>query len=255
MITRSPFDAALLRVPSGRTSAPPPGGQDAPAWRRVARTLLQTGVRHSPLASHLLWRLPEGAAGVALTFDDGPDPQHTPRILDILQEAGAKATFFLVGRAVIRCPDLVRRIVAEGHAVGNHTFSHVPLRRLGTSALAEELAKTDRILAELGVPSLPPVRPPWGSISPGQVLHLARANRRIILWSADARDYRAASDEAVAGWGGRLQPRDILLLHDRFPATVAALPRLLRALRERGLTAVSLEGAKRHCPGRAGEGA
>lgn len=218
----------------------PPGGYTGRPWRRAARELLQAGLERSPLAGRLLWRLPAPAEAVALTFDDGPDPEHTPCILDLLAASGARATFFLIGERAARCPELVRRIVSEGHAVGNHTYSHVSCSGLPPQRLREELRATDAVLEALGTVGPRLFRPPYGALRPELAWRLIREGRRVVLWSRDSRDYRGASTEAVAALGESVEPRDVLLLHDRFPATVAALPRLLEHLARRGLGTVTL---------------
>jgi peptidoglycan/xylan/chitin deacetylase (PgdA/CDA1 family) len=221
-----------------------PTAGTGPAWsrvpRRVGRTLLQAAVEHSPLAENLLWRLPASSRGVALTFDDGPDPVQTPALLDTLAAFDAKATFFVVGEAALRQPALIERMVAEGHAVGNHTHTHAICRRTGTFALAEELAEADRALRGLGVPGKPAFRPPFGSIRAGQATRLARAGRRVVLWSVDSHDYRGISAGRIGALGDHLRARDIVLLHDRFPATLEGLPELLQRLADRGLTTATV---------------
>jgi peptidoglycan/xylan/chitin deacetylase (PgdA/CDA1 family) len=211
--------------------------------RRVGRTLLQAAVEHSPLAETLLWRLPAASRGVALTFDDGPDPVQTPAILDVLASFSAKATFFVVGEAALRHPALIERMVAEGHTVGNHTHTHAICRDTGAFALAEELAEADRVLRGLGVPGKAPFRPPFGSIRAGQATLLARSGRKVVLWSVDSHDYRGVSAVRIGALGEHLRARDIVLLHDRFPATLEGLPELLQRLADRGLKTATVNPA------------
>ncbi|MFN3652670.1 MAG: polysaccharide deacetylase family protein [Armatimonadota bacterium] len=208
-------------------------------WRSAAKELVRAGVERSPLSGRFFWRLSQPVA--ALTFDDGPDPEQTPRILDLLGEWGAHATFFVLGEAASKHPRLVCRITAEGHAIGNHTYSHAVCRGISAAELRTELAATDAAIREAcGVePRL--FRPPFGAVGLRSLCALARDGRRVALWSQDSRDYRGAGPEEIAAVGAALRPRDILLLHDRFPATVEALPRILRSLRERGVPLVTLE--------------
>lgn len=217
---------------------PMPGPRLEPkALRARVKEAFRTGVEHSALGDRLLWRLPEsGRPSIALTFDDGPDPDATPRILDILAEHGARATFFLVGSAALRHPELVQRICREGHAIGNHTHTHARCKKLSLAALHREIGFTDVALRvacpEVG---LPVFRPPFGELRSAHALWLACHGRRIAFWSRDSRDYRDAPASEIVRLGQTLAHRDMVLLHDRFAATQAALPELLRVLRDRGL--------------------
>jgi peptidoglycan-N-acetylglucosamine deacetylase len=143
---------------------------------------------------------------------------------------------------VVHYPGLVRRMVEEGHAVGNHTFSHRPCRELNGRALAEEVGRTDELIRsvcpEIGIPVF---RPPFGSIRPGQALEMARQGRRVALWSCDSRDYRRTDPAEIARLGQTVRPRDIVLLHDRFNATVEGLEGLLNGLARRALGTVTLD--------------
>lgn len=206
--------------------------------RRVVAAMLE----HSPLASRYFWRLPCSARGAALTFDDGPHPEITPRVLDLLAGAGRHATFFVVGQQARRYPELVQRMVREGHAVGNHTFTHARCPALRSAELQRELTEADALLRDLGVPGEIPFRPPFGELRLWQARQLLACGRRVVLWSRDSRDYRGASPEAIAATADLLQRRDILLLHDRFETTLAALPALLKRLGERELETVTLSG-------------
>lgn len=229
------------------------GGQLGLHWRGAARRWVQAGLERSPVAGRLFWRLPAPVPAVALTFDDGPDPQQTPRILDLLAAHGARATFFVIGEHARRCPELVERMLAEGHAVGNHTYSHVSCHRLSAQALHLELKATDAVLEALGAGSQGGLfRPPFGEIRTMQVVHLLREGRRVVLWSRDSRDYRAAPAAAIAELGDTLAPRDVVLLHDRFPATLEALPRLLERLADRKLATLPLDPGDSGSPSKMG---
>jgi peptidoglycan/xylan/chitin deacetylase (PgdA/CDA1 family) len=209
--------------------------------RRAARASVQGLVELSPFRAGLFWRLPAGAEGVALTFDDGPDPDGTPAVLEILSRYGAQATFFLVGRQVREHTELARRIAREGHALGSHTGSHARCNSLTPPELLREVEDGEAAIRD-AVGSAPRLlRPPFGAVRPEQAWRLVRSGRRLALWSRDSRDYDGASPGAIAGMGETLRRRDILLLHDRFPSTIQALPQLLEALRRRGIPTLSLE--------------
>lgn len=189
----------------------------------------------------------EGAAGVALTFDDGPHPQGTPATLEALAAAGARATFFLVGEQVRAHRALAAEIVAAGHEVAVHGDRHRNLLRLSPRALADDLDRAHATIGEATGRDATLHRPPYGIYShPG--LRLVRDRGwRPLLWSRWGRDWSAR--ETPASISARLTrdlgPGDVLLLHDAdwysdpgsWRATVAALPPVLDAIAARGLAA------------------
>lgn len=186
---------------------------------------------------------------VALTFDDGPGPS-TPRILDALAEAGAKATFFVLGRQAERHPDLVRRIVAEGHQLASHGYDHGILIFRGPRHLRDQLARTERAISAAGVngPSRW-FRAPHGFRGPLTAPTLRRAGYRMAGWSDGVFDSADPGADAIAARAKRaLRPGAVILLHDADgwdpsrvrDQTADALPRILSAARARGLAAVTL---------------
>jgi peptidoglycan/xylan/chitin deacetylase (PgdA/CDA1 family) len=175
---------------------------------------------------------------VCLTFDDGPHPEHTPRLLDVLKEHDVRATFFVVGEQAERHPELVRRIAEEGHAVGNHTFHHAAPGSTPAPQLLAEVERTDRLLSGLtGVRSFP-FRPPQGKLTAAKLWRLWGTGRSVVLWNVDPKDYAADSTEEVRDWFGRrpLRAGDVVLLHDRVPHAVNVVPELVAAARGQGLT-------------------
>lgn len=181
---------------------------------------------------------------VALTFDDGPSPETTPHILDILKAQGVKATFFVLGEDGERRPDLLRRIVAEGHTVGVHGFHHRALTLASWTSVRQEL---DRSAAAVraACPETVPVffRPPHGFKSLTLLWLVRRGGLRLVTWSLDPRDYDCRSSEQVTqAFFDRLRPGAIALLHDGAGSAVVmqALPAILDGLRERGYRCVPL---------------
>jgi peptidoglycan/xylan/chitin deacetylase (PgdA/CDA1 family) len=183
---------------------------------------------------------------VALTFDDGPSPDVTPRVLDILRDKNAKATFFVVGRQVERHPELARRATAEGHVVANHTYSHPPLFCfLSPRRLREEVERTQDII--FGATSVRPrhFRSPVGLRHPILKAALDRVNLELVLWRLRTYDTRALTrDELHRRILDRVRPGAIVLLHDRrgpgAAAMLAALPDVIDALRDRGYEFVTV---------------
>lgn len=179
---------------------------------------------------------------VALTFDDGPDPQRTPAVLDLLARQGVRATFFVVGARAEAHPELVRRMAAEGHVVGNHSYTHswrFPLRSLGRTV--EELRRTGEVLLRITGRRPRLFRPPFGVTNPT----IARAVRRLGLdpvgWSIRSLDTMGQSPERVAARIlRRLHPGAVILLHDRCAGSERLVGLLVEGLRSRGLEPVTL---------------
>jgi peptidoglycan-N-acetylglucosamine deacetylase len=189
-------------------------------------------------------------AGVALTFDDGPHPRGTPAILEVLGNAGAQATFFLVGEQVVRWPAIAAEIAAAGHTVGFHCDRHRNLLRLTPWQTADDLRRGWERVAEATGTAPVLYRPPYGVLS-AAALGLARGRGwRTVLWTSWGRDWqRRATPASIAGrLAAGVRPGAVLLLHDadHYSApgswfrTAAALPRVLDAVGAQDLTAVRL---------------
>lgn len=180
---------------------------------------------------------------VALTFDDGPDPERTPALLDALAELDVKATFFLVGHRVDAFPELAARIVREGHEIGNHTYSHRYLPLARSRSVARELAATDAAIERAtGIrPTL--ARPPYGGRSPRNVRAFERSEKRLVLWDVNSFDWKGApADAIVSRVVERTRSGSIVLLHearDGGEITVDAVRLLVPELRARGYELVT----------------
>ncbi len=205
-------------VPSNLPSVPPPGAR----------------IRYSSIKTT--------EKVLAMTFDDGPSPTLTPKLLDILKERNIKCTFFLIGQSAARHPDIVRRILAEGHEIGNHTYTHISLTSRSDAQIRTELQKSeDTILKIAGYrPRL--IRPPYGA-----------TNKRIdqwiyndfgyssILWSVDPQDWRRPGVSVVTS---RLingaHPGAIMLAHDIHPPTITAVVPMFDQLLAKGYRFVTV---------------
>jgi len=185
---------------------------------------------------------------VALTFDDGPHPVYTSRVLEILAEHGAGATFFLIGRHAEEHPELVRRILSEGHALGSHTYGHRHFWHLGPRATREEILRGHRVVEAISGGPVRFFRPPWGAVNLAALAVCRKEGLVPVLWSVRGEGYRwRPSWEEMARVVVRTaHPGAIVNLHDRggFPDTpervLRALPRILAGLRARGLLPVTL---------------
>jgi peptidoglycan-N-acetylglucosamine deacetylase len=167
-----------------------------------------------------------------LTFDDGPHPQHSPPLLDLLAEHRVKVTFFVVGREAHAQPDIVRRIVADGHALGNHTITHPRMVLLTDDARAIEIDGMDAYLSEFDRKPNRFFRPPYGGVSISLFAYALRSRRQVAMWSRDSMDYLYSADQVVNGLAAvPPRPGDILLFHDdgatAMPSLRALLPRWL----------------------------
>lgn len=176
---------------------------------------------------------------VALTFDDGPRRDTTARLLDGLRERGAGATFFLLGEQIAGNEDLVERMAAEGHQVGNHSWSHARLQGASRATVDSEIGRTDALLRQLLGEGTYWVRPPYGLLDPQQ---FAWFSAPLVHWMVDPEDWRLRdADKDVAAVLKAVKPGDIILMHDTVPASVDAALRIVDTLQSRGYTFVTVE--------------
>lgn len=195
-------------------------------------------------------RGPAEARGVALTFDDGPSPKSTPRILDLLDEAKAKATFFVIGKKAEKHPELVREILKRGHAVAMHSYAHHRLFSMKSARyVREDLKKAMAVLEEITGERPVLFRPPIGHTNPTIARVVKELGLEVIGWSVRALDGVAAADpKKVAARVKRgLEDGAIVLMHDaaeredRTPASVDALPAILAAMQAKNLDGVRVD--------------
>ena len=192
---------------------------------------------------------PQDANGVALTFDDGPDPIHTREVLDVLDKHDAKATFFVIGHKAEKNPELVREILERGHALGVHGFAHDRLFSLrGSKRVREDLERAIRTLEIITDKTPTLFRPPIGHTNPTIARIAEQLDLTVVGWSVRARDGLAGAKPAdvVSRIARGLEDGAIVLLHDapergsRKPAGVTALPEILEKIASRNLRVVPL---------------
>ncbi|QCN98650.1 polysaccharide deacetylase family protein (plasmid) [Azospirillum argentinense] len=176
----------------------------------------------------------------SLTFDDGPHPAVTPRILDILRSEGVRATFFPIGNVAVRHPRIIQRIVQEGHEVGNHSLTHPNMRTLSTEAQRAQIAETNRILAQAGAdPVL--FRPPAGRWNSDTLTAVDQEKMSPALWNVDTRDwFTRDAGKIMAQLEATGTIGSVVLMHTTYNATAEALPRAIGLLRTRGCRFVTL---------------
>lgn len=185
----------------------------------------------------ITWGFSISEPTVYLTFDDGPHPSVTPWILDELKKHDFKATFFCVGENVQRYPDIYKRILNEGHAVGNHTMKHENGLKVSSEAYMESVRETSKLVdSKL-------FRPPYGKITPSLVRQLKK-DYHIILWSWLSYDYDSTiSIDKIIQKANRITAGDILVLHDNqklVERQIELLPRLIELLKAKNLKSDSL---------------
>ncbi len=182
----------------------------------------------------------DDAMCIALTFDDGPGP-HTGRLLDELENAGARATFFTVGTNVAARPELVSRMREQGHLVGNHTWAHRDLTKLSSSKVADALVRAQSVIsAELGqTPTL--ARAPYGAVNKDVRAIARKMGISLVNWDVDTLDSRDNDPRAVVRRAVQsAHPGAIILMHDIHDTTVEAVPEILRQLTKKGYTFVTV---------------
>ncbi len=181
---------------------------------------------------------------IALTFDDGPHPKNTPVILDILAHYGVKATFFEVGSNVEHYPEVSRRVIAEGHEIGNHTYTHPHVKNLSLAELEKEVAKCETAIKKVTGTSPVLFRPPEGVIDDAVKVMSTDREYSVILWSVDTRDWAGTSTSVIVkNVMKNVKSGDIILMHDYVTKscnTVAALKIIIPRLLDEGYTFVTV---------------
>jgi peptidoglycan/xylan/chitin deacetylase (PgdA/CDA1 family) len=180
---------------------------------------------------------------ISITFDDGPNAEFTPKVLELLKTHGAKATFFLIGKNAERHPEIVRQIIADGHSIGNHSYSHSKnFGFFSAEKVAAELMQTNSILKKITGKELKLFRPPFGVTNPNIKKALKITGHCSIGWSKRSFDTTNLSEEKIfKRITSRLRSGDVILLHDSSAKTVAVLERLLLTLPPHKLQSVPVE--------------
>ncbi|MFC6231526.1 polysaccharide deacetylase family protein [Paenibacillus allorhizosphaerae] len=184
---------------------------------------------------------------VALTFDDAPDSTFTPQVLDILKKHNVRATFFLLGAQASKHPDVVKRIVREGHVIGNHSYNHKLFTKLSDDVFRDQVLDTQKVLKSLigYTPKL--LRPPYGEISESQLLWASDSGFTIVNWNVDSLDWKQLDASRVSSnILDHAHSGSIILQHSgggpgqNLAGTVSALPTVIKTLKSRGYKLVTL---------------
>lgn len=192
----------------------------------------------------ILNRIKNDEREIALTFDDGPHPDNSPRLLDILRKEAVKATFFVSGANIEAYPALLKTIVEEGHEIGNHSFSHKKLAELNPRGYWQEIEKASKLIQQyLPADSVPYLfRPPYGELNLSIIRLILKHNLTYAGWTIDSKDSYIKSKAKLADFINATPVRsgDILLFHEDYPATIDALPEIIKVLKSRGLKLVTM---------------
>jgi peptidoglycan-N-acetylglucosamine deacetylase len=213
----------------------------APAEEQLVKTFSPPTEYQGKILSNV--KLSNQEKVVALTFDDGPWPNYTSQVLQILKKNDIKGTFFWIGRMLKRYPEIAKQVVAEGHVVANHTWSH-SYRWMNQTAAAWEIEDTaDLMYKTTGVKSLY-FRPPGGILTNGVADYAKKKNYAVIMWSSDSIDYRPYSAKRLVNNVMRnIKPTEIVLMHDgggNRSATVKALPEIIARFKKLGYKFVTI---------------
>ena len=203
---------------------------------------------HVPRAAQTLGIPRTVSDGVAMTFDDGPHPEGTPAVLEILEEAGVKATFFLVGEQVERRPALAAEIAVRGHLVALHAYRHRPQPALPARVVRDDVARGAAVIEDATGASLGWHRPPYGLYSAAGLETVRQRGLKPLLWSRWGRDWRRLTtpERIAARAGANLRDGDVILLHDAdfyssrgsYRRTVRALTLIVRELKRQKICTV-----------------
>jgi len=187
----------------------------------------------------IIWNNPVYKNTVSISFDDGPHPIHTPHVLDILEKHNVKATFFVLGAHVQQYPEIIERLLSEGHEIGNHSFTHNGYSKGALNQPAKELSLTNKLLLDMFGYSIQLYRPPYGILSVRSILFCLRNNMTIAKWSIDSGDYIKKSStmnivsSCLCKWH---YDGDIMLFHDHNGTTPLALDELIPSLKSKGVS-------------------
>lgn len=249
---RRPHGAASVRRVHGD---PQPDGKRLDAfWARAQQEVyksadelaaqrareIRKGLRYDQL-----WQGDPRVPIVALTFDDGPHPDFTPKLLDILKRENVKATFFVVGKMAEQYPDLIRAEDAAGHVVGNHTYHHVNLTKIPVDEIATEWQACQDVVKSITGDRMRFCRPPGGDYDAEVIAAAMELGLTTVLWTDDPGDYASPGDKVIDHRVlRRISDGGIILLHDGVQQTIDILPDLIATLKRRGFRFATVEELK-----------
>lgn len=190
-------------------------------------------------AAHIQGNAQEEKKKVALTFDDGPHPQYTPEMLDVLQTCNVKATFFLLGQEVERYPEIVKQIQEGGHLIGNHSYKHEQLSKLTMEQACAQVSRTNELICDITGTYPSYVRPPFGDWH--EKLD-CQVNMVEVLWDVDTLDWSSQNHADIVNKVLKnVQENDIILMHDGYETSVTAAKEIIETLQKQGYEFVTVD--------------
>lgn len=185
-----------------------------------------------------IWDKPNIEHKIYLTFDDGPIPEVTPWVLEVLREFNIPATFFCVGENISKYPDIFSQVINDGHRVGNHTFNHLKGWKTSTTNYLDNIEKTQNAIVEHGLRTHL-FRPPYGKLTPAQTKAILQLNYEIVMWTVLSKDYRKtlSSEKVLDNIVSNTTSGSIIVCHDNIKAfdnLKAVLPQAIEMLLEKG---------------------
>ncbi|ANS74599.1 chitooligosaccharide deacetylase [Paenibacillus yonginensis] len=228
-------------------SKEPKQKQDAPSFHQNEVHTLSLSELRRKYADTFKFKGSRAAKQIALTFDDVPDPRFTPQVLKVLKEKQVKATFFVVGSRAKKHPGLIRIIQKQGHAIGNHSYSHPVLKNLSMREFKLEIERTEYVLEQITGKKPLLIRPPYGEVNEEQVRWARHGRYKIVNWNVDSQDWKGISkEEVIRNVLDHAGPGSIILQHagggvgSDLSGTIEALPVIIDELKARGYRFVTV---------------
>lgn len=198
----------------------------------------ETYLKGEDLEKYKVYIKKRSRKAVALTFDDGPNPNTTPIALELLKKYNAKGTFFMVGKAVAGNEEIIKQVVAEGHQIGNHSWSHPLLTKISLEQAKSQINDTTEALKKASGQDVHIMRPPYGGIN---ATIQAAVDQSFILWDVDTLDWKNRNTASIMKEVRKARPGSIILMHDVHQTSINALPTVLQYLTKQGFELVTID--------------
>lgn len=196
---------------------------------------------------YVLFRGHPNRREVAITFDDGPHPPFTQRLLAMLKQLGVRATFFVVGRIAEKHPEILKQMVSDGHEVANHSYTHPKFSKLSYPEMVQELVKTNKVITKITGKPVRSFRAPGGDHSPKTISAAKSLNMTLVLWTNSPADFEKVGSQVLASRTlNHLHNGADILLHDGIEETMEMLPLIVGRLRSQGYRFITIEEMTRH---------